>query len=107
MPCTACVLNHVADTPAESSAGSADKADTADRMGGITYRAWDWPVTDHRDGMWLSLHRNVAAIVIPIPLGTEITRILVARRCGPPLLGFPNSTSAAAVHLHPVGSVGL
>ncbi len=90
MPCTACVLNQVADTSAERPAGSADNADSAGLMGGTTYRAWGWPVDRHRDRVRLSLHHNVSAIAIPILLGIEITQILIGRRCVPSVMAHPS-----------------
>lgn len=90
MPCTACVLNHVAGTSAERPAGSADRADSAGLMGGTTYRAWGWPVAHHRDRVRLCLHHNVSAIAIPILAGTEIIQILIARRCVPPVMAHPS-----------------
>jgi hypothetical protein len=46
-------------------------------------------VTLHRDQVRLSLHGDVSALIIPVPLGTEVTRILTQRRCAPPVLAHP------------------
>jgi hypothetical protein len=43
----------------------------------------------HRDQVRLSLHRDVSALAIPIPLGTKVTQILTQRRCTPPVLAHP------------------
>ncbi|MGH3888553.1 MAG: hypothetical protein ACRDSZ_18670 [Pseudonocardiaceae bacterium] len=89
MPCTVCVINHVAATAptGEPPAGSADAAGLT--AGEIAYQEWGWPVTRHRDQVRLSLHRDVSALVIPIPLSTEIREILTQRRCAPPVLAHP------------------
>ncbi len=57
--------------------------------GGIAYPGRGWPVTRHRDQVWLSLRRDVLALAIPILLSTEVTQILIARRCIPPVLAHP------------------
>jgi hypothetical protein len=83
MPCTLCVLTQALGTvpPGESDADAAGLA-----AGGITYQGWGWPVTLYRDQVRLSLHRDVSARAIPVPLGTEI---LTRRRCAPPVLAHP------------------
>lgn len=86
MPCTACVATH--------AAAGAPPADAPDDAGGpavgvACYQQWDWPVTLHRDQVQLSLHRDVSAVAIPIPLCTEITTVLAARRCAPAVLAHP------------------
>jgi hypothetical protein len=43
----------------------------------------------HRGQVRLSLHRDVSARAIPIPLATEVTEILTRRRCAPPVLAHP------------------
>jgi hypothetical protein len=37
----------------------------------------------------LSLHHEVSALAIPVPLNTEVTKILTGRRCAAPVLAHP------------------
>jgi hypothetical protein len=83
MPCTVCVVNHVV-TGGSDCAGAAGLA-----AGGVRYPAWGWPVTLHRDQVRLSLHRDVSALAVPIPLCTEVTQVLTQRRCAPAVLAHP------------------
>jgi hypothetical protein len=91
MPCTMCVLNHVTGTTqaVETLTSNPNNAGPGLAAGEVTYHDWDWPVTHHRSQAWLSLHRDVSALAIPIPLCTEVTQILTARRCAPPVLAQP------------------
>jgi hypothetical protein len=94
MPCTVCVVTHVAGTPAagQPPVGGPESADAAGlAAGGIAYQEWGWPVTLHRDQVRLSLCRDVSALAIPVPLGTEVTEILTQRRCAPPALVHPDA----------------
>ena len=43
----------------------------------------------HSDQVRLSLSRDVSALAIPIPLGTEVTQILHQRRSAPSVLAHP------------------
>ncbi|MGH3973323.1 MAG: hypothetical protein ACRDS9_08355 [Pseudonocardiaceae bacterium] len=82
-PCTACVINQLtATTPAVELPVSGSEDDVA-------YRAWDWPVIHQRDQIWLNMHGDVSAIAIPIPLSTDVIRILTARHCAPAVLAHP------------------
>jgi hypothetical protein len=93
MPCTVCVLNHVSGTTAavEPDASNPEGADATGPRDGVTYQGWGWPVTCHRDQVWLSLNNDVVAWVIPVLLAAEVTSILVARRCPPPVLVHPEA----------------
>ena len=71
----------------EPLTGSPDSAGLA--AGGVAYQEWGWPVILHRDQVPLSLHRDVSALMIPVPLGTEVTEILTQRRCAPAVLAHP------------------
>jgi hypothetical protein len=86
MPCTMCVVTQALGTlpPGEPDADAAGLA-----AGGVAYQGWGWPVTLHRDQVRLSLHHDVSARAIPVPLGTEVTEILTRRRCAPPVLAHP------------------
>lgn len=91
MPCTLCVINHVAGTtPAgEPSTGDVGGVGAGLAAGGACYRGWGWPVALHRDQVRLSLRRDVSAVAIPIRLCTEVTEILARRRCVPAVLAHP------------------
>jgi hypothetical protein len=92
MPCTLCVVTHVTGTALaeEPPAGSpAEGPGTGLAVGGACYQQWGWPVILHRDQVRLSLSRDVSALAIPIPLGTELIQILHQRRCAPPVLAHP------------------
>jgi hypothetical protein len=91
MPCTLCLLNQTlsplqAGEPPTGNPGSAGAGLVAV---GSTYQDWGWPVIVHRDQVRLSLHRDVSALAIPIPLGTKVTQILTQRRCASPILAHP------------------
>jgi hypothetical protein len=92
MPCTDCVLTLGRSTPAigEPPAGSsAEGAGLA--AGGLAYHGWGWPVTVHGDQIGLSLCREVSAWAMPVPLCTDVTRILTDRGCAPPVLAHPDT----------------
>ena len=86
MPCTLCVLTQALGT-SPASKSDVDAAGLA--AGGVAYHGWGWPVTLHRDQVQLSLHRDVSARAIPVPLATEVTEMLTRRRCAPPVLAHP------------------
>jgi hypothetical protein len=92
MPCTMCVITHVTGTApiGEPPAGNPDGAGAGLAAGGAYYQQWDWPVILHRDQVRLSLHCDVSALAIPVPLGTEVTEILTRRRCAPAVLAHPD-----------------
>ena len=90
MPCTMCVL-HKVSAPArvvEPPAGSPDSQGTG-LMHGVDYQAWDWPVTQNRDQIRLSLDGDVSAIKIPILFSAELRQILTNRHCAPAVLAHP------------------
>jgi hypothetical protein len=92
MPCTVCVVNHTVThaTPIGGSpVGGAGCARAGLAVGGACYQQWEWPVTLLRDQVRLSLHREVSALAIPILLCTEVTEVLLRRRCAPPVLAHP------------------
>jgi len=86
MPCTLCVVTQALGTLPSGSPGSAGVGLAA---GGVAYRQWGWPVVLHRDQVRLSLHGEVSALAIPVPLCTAVTEILVQRRCAPSVLAHP------------------
>lgn len=92
MPCRLCVVNHVTSTTVTGTppAANLDDADITElAAGGVAFQEWGWPVTCHRDQTRLSLHHDVSALTIPIPLCTKVTEILTRRRCVPPVLAHP------------------
>jgi hypothetical protein len=93
MPCTVCVVNHITGTTpvVEPDASNPDSADATSPIGGATYQAWGWPVTCYRHQVRLSLTNDTVALVIPALLAAEVTAILVARRCPPPVLVHPEA----------------
>ncbi|HEY6422690.1 MAG TPA: hypothetical protein VIY28_05445 [Pseudonocardiaceae bacterium] len=90
-PCTMCVLDQVAATALDADP-PVDSPDTAGAMllGGDAYRTWGWPVIQHRDQIWLSLHGDVSAVAIPTLLGAGVTQILIAQHCAPAVLAHPD-----------------
>jgi hypothetical protein len=91
MPCTVCIVNHVMGTTpiGEPPASSSDSAGAGLAAGGACYQDWGWPVACHRDQVRLSLHHEVSALAIPVPLAAEVTKILTQRRCTPAVLVHP------------------
>ena len=76
------------DMPAGQSL-VADVDGEAGCTSGLTYRAWGWPVTQHRDLIHLRLDCAASAIAIPIPLSAEVTQVLTDRHCAPAVLAHP------------------
>jgi hypothetical protein len=76
-------------TPAVEPSLVSTDSEAAGLIGGASYRAWGWPVVQHRDQIRLSLHRDASAIAIPILLSNEVIRILTARHCAPAALAHP------------------
>ncbi|HKR49082.1 MAG TPA: hypothetical protein VJT72_05780 [Pseudonocardiaceae bacterium] len=90
MPCTMCVLSHVADGPPPSPVTTSDtRVDTDPLVAMAGYRAGGWPVTLHRDQIRLNLDDDTGALIIPVLLAAEVTAILVTRRCPVPVLAHP------------------
>jgi len=90
MPCTVCVINQVTSTtPTRLMDGPETAGNAGLAAGGACYQEWGWPVTLHRDQVRLSLHHEVSALAIPVPLCTEVTDVLTLRRCAPLVLAHP------------------
>lgn len=92
MPCMPCLLSHVtATTPVrEPPAGSPAKSAAVELAArGACYQEWGWPVTLHRDQVRLSLHHEVSALALPVPLCSQVTEVLIQRRCAPAVLAHP------------------
>jgi len=89
MPCTVCLLGHVAGSPPPPAIIGDTRVDT-DPIGATTdYRAWNWPVTLRRDQISLTLDGDTMALIIPVLLATEVTTILAQQRCPVPVLAHP------------------
>ena len=56
----------------------------------VGYRVWGWPVTLHGEQVWLTLEPEAAALLIPVPLATQVCRILRQRHCPPLVLSHPD-----------------
>lgn len=90
MPCTVCVLSHVAgDPPPPPATTDSTRIDTDPLAATAGYRTWGWPVTLRRNQISLNLDDDTVAIIIPILLATEVTTILAQRRCPVPVLAHP------------------
>jgi len=94
MPCTLCILTLGKSTPAieEPPAGSSTE-DAGARLvaGGLAYHEWGWPVTLHGDQVRLSLCHEVSALAMPVPLCTEVIKILTDQGCAPAALAHPDT----------------
>ena len=90
MSCSACTaaVTRIPDGPTDPSPASSGGAD-AELVDAATYQRWGWPVTQRRDLVKLDMDGEASAIAIPVPLCTEVTRILVARHCAPAVLAHP------------------
>lgn len=95
--CTNCFVVHVIGSPAAGpaparSSGIAAAPTMTERLAaGLAYRRLGWPVTQRRDRVTLNLDLDVdaVALVLPTVLATEVTEILLRRRCPPPVLAHP------------------
>lgn len=94
LPCQVCLLNQATAMPAGGvpAGGQSRVADVDGEAGcasGLTYHAWGWPVSQHRDLIQLRLDCDASAIAIPIPLSGEVTQVLTDRHCAPAVLAHP------------------
>lgn len=90
MPCTVCVISHVAgDAPLPSVTTGDTPVDPDPFAATAAYRSWGWPVTLRRDQIRLSLGGDTVALIIPVLLAAEVTAILATRRCPVPVLAHP------------------
>jgi hypothetical protein len=93
-PCTLCLVNHVsADPPLADTSASIPPADAHSDVrplqAAVGYRAWGWPVTLRGKHVWLTLEPDTAALMIPVPLVTQMSTILRQRHCPPLVLSHP------------------
>ena len=86
MPCDTCLLSQVINTSPETPVESTD---STSQIREANYQAWNWPVIRHGDQVRLILNCETSAIAVPAELGIEVTEILTARRCAPPVLVHP------------------
>ncbi len=91
MPCTPCVVSHVADSPPPPTIEPSQTADPdpVARVAAADYEGWGWPVAVRRDQVWLNLEPDTVALIIPVPMADRVAAILTARRCLPPVLAHP------------------
>ncbi len=92
MPCTVCLISHVADGPPPPPATTGNaRVDPDPGAATARYRAWGWPVTLHRDQIRLTLDGEILALIIPALRATEVIAILATRRCPVPVLAHPDA----------------
>jgi hypothetical protein len=87
--CTLCFIVHVTGGPPPPDPVGSSTLEQ--RLAGIaTYRTLGWPLLLHGEDVSLALRPlNAVALVIPAILGTEVTELLVQRRCSPSVLVHP------------------
>lgn len=90
-PCNLCLLSHLAQhpPPATTPILEATGTDVGPLAATVGYRALDWPVTLDRNQIWLDLDHDAVALIITEPVATQVTAILTARDCMPPVLAHP------------------
>lgn len=90
MWCTLCCLAHVTGSPPAPDTAKTVIAAEQERAA-VAYREVGWPVTLRGDQVSLDLDRDVdaVALVIPAILASEVTGVLVRRRCPPAVLAHP------------------
>jgi hypothetical protein len=99
IPCTLCMINHLttgppptpADTPARVPSGEGISGETDPLVAALHYQAWDWPLTLYGHQVWLTLHPDTVALIIPVLLAAQVTGILHHRHCPPPTLIHPET----------------
>lgn len=87
--CQTCLIVHTTGDPPAPAATSATSAEG--RASAVTdYRKLGWPLLLHDEGVYLALQSlDAVALVLPALLSTEVTDILVRRRCAPAVLVHP------------------
>ena len=72
---------------------SADDArsDLGPLTAAVCYRGWGWPVTLRGEQVWLNLEPDTVALIMPVPLAGQVTKILNQRRCPPLALIHPET----------------
>ena len=94
VPCTLCFLVHLAGNPLPPPAPPPACAGTAAEpvMATSHYHALGWPVTLRRNQVLLSLGNHAVALIIPTTQATDVTALLITRRCPAPVLTHPHVT---------------
>jgi hypothetical protein len=100
VPCNLCLLSHASAGPAPVPADTPATAPPADDVCGggdlrplraaMGYRVWGWPVTLRGDQVWLTTELDTAGLIIPVPVATQVCRILRQRHCPPLVLSHPD-----------------
>jgi len=94
-PCPLCAISHTSPTPSIPAVTSPTaKATTSDRgaqAATVAYQGWGWPVTRHRNQVWLTLEPHAVALIIPTPLSAPVTTLLHQQRCPPLVLTHPDT----------------
>lgn len=96
VPCSLCLISQIRAEPLPTPTATASLADASigacgPREAAVVYQAWGWPVTQHRNEVWLTLEPDTVALIIPQPLAARVTAILRQRRCPPPVLAHPDT----------------
>jgi hypothetical protein len=92
VPCTLCLVVHLSGSSVAPPTGPPPYGPEPGLLAAVTgYRSWGWPVTLHRDQIWLSLDEHAMALIIPAALTTDVTALLTTRRCLPPVLAHPHA----------------
>ncbi|MBV9143746.1 MAG: hypothetical protein JO115_22985 [Pseudonocardiales bacterium] len=93
-PCALCVTNCRTTSPPPAPAialpagGIAHETDPQKAAG--CYHAWGWPVALRGEQVWLKLDPDIVALIIPVSLAAQATRILNRWRCRPLALIHPD-----------------
>ncbi|MPZ67659.1 MAG: hypothetical protein GEU83_19925 [Pseudonocardiaceae bacterium] len=92
--CEMCFVVHVTGGPPapDTTTTTTTTGSTAGRTSAVaTYRTLRWPLLLHGDDVSLALGPlGAVALVLPALLGTEVTEILIRRRCAPAVLAHPH-----------------
>ncbi len=93
VPCSPCLIGQVrTEVPPAPATNPLADAGIGQRAPQVAdYQRWGWPVTQHRNEIWLTLEPDNVALIIPVPLAAHVTAILHQRRCPPPVLAHPDA----------------
>jgi hypothetical protein len=117
VPCSLCLISHIstgtsptpAGRPAATGPTEVISSDTRPLSAAVRYRAWGWPVVLRGDRVWLDLgpDTDTVALIIPMRLAEQVTKILSQRRCQPLVLLHPDTPERRVVLAGQSYGVGL
>jgi hypothetical protein len=89
--CSGCFVTHVLGGPDPSPDAPGVDAVAGRPAAGAAYQRLGWPVTvrGHQVSLNLDLDAEAVGVAVPAELATEVTGILLRRRCPPPVLAHP------------------